>query len=59
MRCAIYIRVSTDKEEQKASLKYQKELFYKFIEKKDGTSRILRRCAIRNNRKEKKTSTND
>ncbi|WOO44852.1 recombinase family protein [Bacillus subtilis] len=34
MRCAIYIRVSTDKEEQKASLKYQKELFYKFIEKK-------------------------
>ncbi|MED0773815.1 recombinase family protein [Bacillus siamensis] len=34
MRCAIYIRVSTDKEEQKASLKYQKELFYKFIEEK-------------------------
>ena len=27
MRCAIYIRVSTDKEEQKASLKYQQELF--------------------------------
>lgn len=35
MRCAIYIRVSTDKEEQKASLKYQKELFYKFIEEKE------------------------
>lgn len=34
MRCAIYTRVSTDKEEQKASLKYQKELFYKFIEEK-------------------------
>ncbi|MEC2075318.1 recombinase family protein [Metabacillus fastidiosus] len=34
MRCAIYIRVSTDKEEQKASLKYQQELFYKFIEEK-------------------------
>ncbi|WP_245741905.1 recombinase family protein [Anaerobacillus arseniciselenatis] len=34
MRCAVYIRVSTDKEEQKASLKYQKELFYKYIEEK-------------------------
>lgn len=32
MRCAVYVRVSTDKEEQKASLKYQKELFYKYIE---------------------------
>jgi site-specific DNA recombinase len=32
MRCAIYIRVSTDKEEQKASLKYQKELFYRYIQ---------------------------
>jgi site-specific DNA recombinase len=31
MRCAIYIRVSTDKEEQKASLKYQKELFYRYV----------------------------
>ncbi|MDX8365228.1 recombinase family protein [Cytobacillus sp. IB215665] len=31
MRCAIYIRVSTDKEEQKASLKYQQELFYRYI----------------------------
>ncbi|UOQ44072.1 recombinase family protein [Halobacillus salinarum] len=28
----MYIRVSTDKEEQKASLKYQKELFYRYIE---------------------------
>ncbi|WP_227940008.1 recombinase family protein [Alkalihalobacillus deserti] len=34
MRCAVYIRVSTDKEEQKASLKYQKELFYRYIEEK-------------------------
>ncbi|MYL35537.1 recombinase family protein [Pontibacillus yanchengensis] len=32
MRCAVYIRVSTDKEEQKASLKYQKDLFYRYIE---------------------------
>ena len=32
MRCAVYIRVSTDKEEQKASLKYQQDLFYRFIE---------------------------
>ncbi|ART78516.1 recombinase family protein [Sutcliffiella horikoshii] len=32
MRCAIYIRVSTDKEEQKASLKYQKELFYRYVQ---------------------------
>lgn len=31
MRCAVYIRVSTDKEEQKASLMYQKDLFYKYI----------------------------
>lgn len=31
MRCAVYIRVSTDKEEQKASLIYQKDLFYKYI----------------------------
>src|SRR5699024_8680074 len=35
MRCAVYIRVSTDKDEQKDSLKYQKELFYKFIEEKE------------------------
>ncbi|MEH7237899.1 recombinase family protein [Bacillus sp. JJ1562] len=34
MRCAVYVRVSTDKEEQKASLKYQKELFYRYIEEK-------------------------
>ncbi|PAQ14741.1 recombinase family protein [Bacillaceae bacterium SAOS 7] len=32
MRCAVYIRVSTDKEEQKASLKYQQDLFYRYIE---------------------------
>jgi site-specific DNA recombinase len=32
MRCAIYTRVSTDKEEQKASLKYQKELFYRYVQ---------------------------
>lgn len=31
MRCAVYVRVSTDKEEQKASLMYQKELFYRYI----------------------------
>jgi DNA invertase Pin-like site-specific DNA recombinase len=34
MRCAVYIRVSTDKEEQKASLENQKNLFYQFIEDK-------------------------
>lgn len=34
MRCAVYVRVSTDKEEQKASLKYQKDLFYRYIEEK-------------------------
>jgi site-specific DNA recombinase len=34
MRCAIYVRVSTDKEEQAASLKYQKELFYRYIKEK-------------------------
>jgi site-specific DNA recombinase len=32
MRCAVYVRVSTDKEEQKLSLKYQRELFYRYIE---------------------------
>lgn len=31
MRCAVYVRVSTDKEEQKASLMYQRELFYRYI----------------------------
>lgn len=35
MRCAVYIRVSTDKEEQKASLKNQKELFVNYISEKD------------------------
>ncbi|GGB62294.1 hypothetical protein GCM10011409_44360 [Lentibacillus populi] len=34
MRCAIYIRVSTDKEEQKTSLKYQQDLFYRYVEEK-------------------------
>lgn len=34
MRCAVYIRVSTDKEEQKLSLENQKSLFYNFIESK-------------------------
>lgn len=33
MRCAVYIRVSTDKEEQKLSLENQKSLFYDYIEK--------------------------
>ncbi|WP_066298405.1 recombinase family protein [Bacillus sp. FJAT-29937] len=32
MRCAIYIRVSTTKEEQKASLQYQKDLFYRYVQ---------------------------
>lgn len=31
MRCAVYVRVSTDKDEQKDSLKYQQKLFYNFI----------------------------
>jgi site-specific DNA recombinase len=34
MRCAIYTRVSTDKEEQKASLSNQKELFFNYISNK-------------------------
>lgn len=34
MRCAVYIRVSTDKEEQKKSLDNQQSLFFKFIEDK-------------------------
>ena len=32
MKCAIYIRVSTDKEEQKSSLQNQRELFINFIQ---------------------------
>ncbi|CAM3464503.1 recombinase family protein [Marinicrinis lubricantis] len=32
MRCAVYIRVSTDKEEQKQSLENQKNMFYQIIE---------------------------
>ena len=35
MKCAVYIRVSTNKEEQKASLSNQKDLFYNFIEDKE------------------------
>jgi site-specific DNA recombinase len=31
MRCAVYIRVSTDKEEQKASLSNQRDLFVRYI----------------------------
>lgn len=34
MRCAIYIRVSTDKEEQKASLGNQRDLFIRYISDK-------------------------
>ncbi|AWB43421.1 recombinase family protein [Paenibacillus sp. CAA11] len=33
MRCAVYIRVSTDKEEQKMSLQNQRSLFYEYLEK--------------------------
>ncbi|AMA74128.1 recombinase [Aneurinibacillus sp. XH2] len=31
MRCAVYIRVSTNREEQKSSLENQKDLFYRYI----------------------------
>lgn len=31
MRCGVYVRVSSDKLEQQASLQYQKELFYNYI----------------------------
>ncbi|MBE1446162.1 recombinase family protein [Paenibacillus sp. OAS669] len=31
MRCAIYLRVSTNKEEQKSSLDNQRDLFYRYI----------------------------
>ncbi|HYF90644.1 MAG TPA: recombinase family protein [Symbiobacteriaceae bacterium] len=34
MRCAIYVRVSTDRDEQKTSLENQKSLFYNFIAEK-------------------------
>lgn len=34
MRCAVYVRVSTDKEEQKSSLKNQQDLFYRYIAEK-------------------------
>ena len=35
MKCAIYIRVSTDKEEQKTSLQNQKDLFFKYVADKN------------------------
>lgn len=35
MRCAIYIRVSTDKEEQKTSLENQRSLFYTYVAEKN------------------------
>ncbi|WP_010170882.1 recombinase family protein [Bacillus coahuilensis] len=60
MRCAIYIRVSTDKEEQKASLKYQKELFYKFIEEKGwDINEFYVDVQSGTTAKKKKSSTND
>ncbi|MFS0779271.1 recombinase family protein [Neobacillus sp. 3P2-tot-E-2] len=34
MRCAVYVRVSTDRDEQKQSLENQKQLFYNFIAEK-------------------------
>lgn len=34
MRCAVYVRVSTDHDEQKTSLENQKQLFYNFIAEK-------------------------
>jgi site-specific DNA recombinase len=34
MRCAVYIRVSTNKEEQKTSLENQRILFYQYLEDK-------------------------
>ncbi|CAH1213198.1 hypothetical protein PAECIP111893_03646 [Paenibacillus plantiphilus] len=33
MRCAVYIRVSTDREEQKTSLENQRSLVYEYLEK--------------------------
>ncbi|WFA83414.1 MULTISPECIES: recombinase family protein [Paenibacillus] len=37
MRCAIYVRVSTDKEEQKTSLENQKNLFLKYVSERGWT----------------------
>lgn len=34
MRCAIYIRVSTNREEQKTSLTNQRDLFEEYIQEK-------------------------
>lgn len=36
MRCAVYVRVSTDREEQKSSLENQKELFLNYISQREG-----------------------
>ncbi|WP_053070495.1 recombinase family protein [Alkalihalobacillus pseudalcaliphilus] len=35
MKCALYVRVSTDNEEQKASLENQQRFFYQFLAEKD------------------------
>lgn len=37
MRCAIYVRVSTDKEEQKTSLENQRNLFLKYVSERGWT----------------------
>lgn len=37
VRCAVYVRVSTDNEEQESSLKYQQEYFINFIKEKGWT----------------------
>ena len=34
MKCAIYIRVSTDREEQKTSLANQRDLFERYVQDK-------------------------
>lgn len=34
MRCAIYIRVSTNREEQKTSLTNQRDLFEEYVQEK-------------------------
>lgn len=36
MRCAVYVRVSTDKEEQKSSLENQQQLFLNYIAQREG-----------------------
>lgn len=37
MRCAIYVRVSTDKEEQNTSLENQQNLFVNYVAEKGWT----------------------